>query len=163
MNTDSPLFGSWLSETRKLQAEAYGRDLWGIEGVEKAESITRDFAEVVIELGEMMNEYPGHKSWVIDRTVIDREKFIREGVDALHFLANMLTSVQCTDEELTEYYLEKMQKNRDRQTSGTYDGVHDKCPHCHRELDDVLLSDGTVQHYVGSCPEHGLVGGNHGS
>jgi hypothetical protein len=151
------LFGSWLSETRRLQREAYGRDLWGLTGEARAQSITNDYAECVIELGEMMQEFPGHKTWVTDRDKIDREAMIGEAVDALHFLGNILTTIQCTDDELTRAYWAKMQKNRNRMASGTYDGVKDKCPECKRELLDLEPSTLYPERMTGRCPEHGRV------
>lgn len=157
MSDSGKPFDQWLELTRELQATVYGRDLWNLTGVERAECFTRDLAETFIELGELANEFPGHKSWVTDRDVMDREAMIGEAVDALHFLGNVLAVIQCTDDELNAAYLKKMQKNRDRMSSGTYDGVNDKCPECHRELvtTRIELADGAIEFDI-SCPAHGL-------
>ncbi len=146
------LFGSWLSETRSLQISHYGRNYEALAADSEllGNTVNQQMAEVVWELGEAMNEYPGHKTWVTDRTVFNRDEFLGEIVDALHFLANVLTALGYTDEELNTAYLAKMQKNRDRMASGTYDGVSDKCPQCHREM---VVGDSLVLR----CFEHGYV------
>ena len=145
--SDSPLFGSWLSATAELQTKYFGRDYSALadDPALLGDTVNLNAAELVWELGEMMNEYPGHKTWVTDRTKINRPEFLTEAVDALHFFANLLTALGFTDEELTTAYEAKMQKNRERMTSGQYDGVSDKCPICKRELNDA-----------GACPDHGI-------
>lgn len=132
------MFGTWLADTRELQTEAFGTDPGALpyEGGFKGDFVTWNHSELCTELGEMMNEFPGHKTWVTDRTLINRGAFIGEAVDALHFLANILAAVECTDEELNVRYRAKMHKNRRRMASKIYDGVSDKCPNCHRELMD---------------------------
>jgi len=144
------MFDNWLATTRELQTKSFGQDPATLEGDAKADFITWNLAAVVVELGEMMNEFPGHKNWVLDRTIINREEFIGEAVDALHFLGNILATVGCTDEELSIRYLQKVEKNRARMASGAYDGVTDKCPTCKREL--ILEVDGKKW-----CSEHGYV------
>lgn len=130
------LFDEWLLRTWVLQRESYGADPSKLTGDERA----RYFAEMgfaaVVELGEMSNEI-GWKSWGSDRG-IDRPKYLKEAVDVLHFVANLLVLAGISDEELNTAYLAKMQTNRDRMLSGAYDGrVAGKCPTCRRSLDDV--------------------------
>jgi hypothetical protein len=151
------MFSSWLSTTRELQTKSFGVDPGELEGAAKADFVVWNHSALSVELGEMMNEYPGAKNWVVDRSIIDRDAFIGEAVDALHFLGNILAAVQCTDQELTMRYLQKVEKNRARMASGSYDGVSDKCPECHRELEVIDHPAGRdVELRV--CIEHGVVG-----
>lgn len=137
MTTEAQLFLRWLEETRELQTLSFGTDPHELEGVARAEFITWNHSAASIELGEAMQEFPGWKPWVVERGKdLNRDAFIGELVDTLHFVANMLSAVQCTDAELEQRYLAKMQKNRDRMASQAYDGVSDKCPICKRELVD---------------------------
>jgi hypothetical protein len=131
-----PLFGSWLKQTRILQTVSFGQDPAELEGEARADFISWNFTAMVIELGEMMGEFPSWKPWVTERGEnLNREQFIAEMVDALHFAGNILAAVECTDEEFNEAYLKKMAKNAARMASGEYDGVSDKCPICKREYE----------------------------
>lgn len=127
-------FESWLELTRELQTRSFGTDPHELEGVERAEFVSWNTTALVAELGEMLAEFPGWKPWVTDRSVLNREAFIGEMVDALHFVANILSAVRCTDDELNAAYMRKVRKNEERMASGTYDGVSEKCPECKREL-----------------------------
>jgi hypothetical protein len=153
------LFGNWLKATRELQTLSFGTDPHDLEGAARAEFITWNHTAAVLELSEAMEEFPGWKPWVVNRgEVLRREAFIAEVVDTLHFVANMLSAVQCTDEELEAAYLAKMQKNRDRMASKEYDGVRDKCPFCRRELHEEQ-STAHPDKTVLVCSEHGWMKG----
>jgi dUTPase len=117
------MFTDWLKTTRELQALSYGVDPHTLTGVERADYITWNLTAMVCEMGEMMAEFPGWKTWVTRRgAVLNRDEFIDEMVDVLHFAGNILSAVGCTDEELTERYMKKVAINRVRMQSGTYDG-----------------------------------------
>lgn len=150
----SDMFNRWLLDTLELQITSYGRPEPGtLEGEDLANSVMMNTTAIVAELGEALAEYPGWKTWVTDRSKIDRDAFVGEWVDVLHFIANILTAVGVDDRELSTRYEAKMQKNRDRMESGTYDGVKDKCPECRRELVYLNPEDGTQP----ACPEHGRI------
>jgi hypothetical protein len=152
------LFGTWLAETRKFQIEYYGRDYEALRSDPDllGNTVQTQAGHIVWELGEMMAEYPGSKDWVSDRTALNRDLFLGEAVDALHFFANVLTALEFTDEELCEAYERKMQRNRERATSGVYDGVSDKCKICHREL--MFVTTAGTASSIPICPEHGYGG-----
>jgi hypothetical protein len=139
--SDWVFFADWLKATKKIQTTGYGHDLPMLTdgpgpGDVRAEYFKDNAWATVCELVEMAGEV-GWKSWGTDRT-LDRERFIGEGVDALHFVGNLLAMVDCTDEELNEAYEKKYFKNWQRLKSGTYDGrVEGKCRGCGRALDDV--------------------------
>lgn len=131
------LFGDWLAKTDELQKEAYGNDLGAMDPEARAAEFRTQAFSAVSELVEMSNEI-GWKPWATSRH-INREAFISEGVDVLHFVANLLLLAGCTDEELNAGYVAKMEKNRRRQLEG-YDGVSTKCPRCKRALDDDAVT-----------------------
>jgi hypothetical protein len=130
----------WLESTRELQVKHYGRDYDALARDPEllADTLMMNFTAAVVELGEVMDEV-GWKTWITNRGWVNRKEFIGEIVDHQHFIANMLTAVGCTDDEYEEAYRAKQQVNRDRMTSGTYDGVSTKCMLCHRALDDTTV------------------------
>lgn len=88
------------------------------------------------ELHEFLGE-TGWKPWASSNHVnIDAAK--GELVDAWHFFMNLMNLIGLDADELYYRYFEKQQKNRDRQAKG-YDGVSEKCPICHRALDDEAV------------------------
>ena len=133
----------WLRKTRELQTEAYGTDPHSLTGREQASYITWNHTATVLELSEMLEE-TRWKPWATlnegDPVIPDKAAYIKECVDALHFIANMLVAGQVTDEELWDSYRAKMEVNRERQRrAGGYQsrkGV-DKCGVCGRSFDDV--------------------------
>lgn len=128
-------FDAWLEITRELQTLSFGVDPGTLEGPALADYVAWNVTALVAELGETLAEFPTWKPWVVNRgQVLNRERFIGEMVDVLHFAANILCAVGCDTDELNRRYLEKVEKNRARMASGTYDGVSDKCPSCGREL-----------------------------
>lgn len=128
------LFNELLSETRKLQVEAFGRDPVLLEGEDRIEFIRWNTLAAVNELMEMLNEV-GWKNWATSRHV-NEDAAAGEICDVIHFLSNMLLAFRWNDDMLDAAYLNKMMKNRARMASGTYDGVTGKCPTCKRALDD---------------------------
>jgi len=88
------------------------------------------------ELAEMRQAI-SWKPWQHDAPYADREEILKEAVDVLHFIANMIVAAGGTDEELNKLYLQKMEKNKKRQLEGykvKAEGV--KCNQCSRALDD---------------------------
>lgn len=136
MADEYPLFGEWLMRTHALQRGSYGSDPAKLEGDERAEYFRTMVAALVFELGEMSNEI-GWKTWGTDRTIA-RERYIKEAVDVLHFIANLLVLAGCTDKELNAAYSAKMKVNAERMLRAEYNGRTDgKCAQCKRSFDDV--------------------------
>lgn len=136
------LFNKWLAETRDLQKNVYfinydemaGDDARKIRNL--VEYMRWNMLAVDDELAEMRQAI-SWKPWQHDQPYADREEIIKEAVDVLHFVANMIVAAGGTDEELDKLYLQKMQKNRERQLKGykiRAEGV--KCQQCTRALDD---------------------------
>ena len=137
------LFNKWLEETRKLQVEGYNIDYDAMTG-DEPEKINRlveymrwNMLAIDDELAEMRQAI-SWKPWQHDDPYADREEVIKEAVDVLHFVANIIVAAGGTDEQLNEYYLEKMERSRQRQLGGykvKEEGV--KCTKCNRAIDDV--------------------------
>lgn len=114
-------FGSWIASTVELQ-RAFGAELDGMRDDPErlGEYITWNFTALYEELGEMSHELPW-APWKKDRGRLRddaRNRAIDEAVDALHFLANILGAIGCTDEELSDAYVAKQAINRARLDSG---------------------------------------------
>lgn len=136
MADDYPLFGEWLMRTDVLQRMSYGSKPSELEGDARAEYFRTMTAALVFELGEMSNEI-GWKTWGTDRT-INRDNYIKEAVDVMHFIGNLLILVGCTDEELNAAYNAKMKVNMERMLRADYNGrTEGKCVTCKRSFDDV--------------------------
>lgn len=85
------------------------------------------------ELHEALAE-TGWKPWATSRH-INRDAYVGELVDAMHFLINLFLVVDATADEVFARYVEKNVRNAERQQEG-YDGLAGKCPGCGRALDD---------------------------
>ena len=145
------LFKQWLNETKVLQEEVYHADFdhfaWDGEDTDKIVNLVHYidtmFAATVHEMIELHDE-TSWKPWQHDEPYVNRNAVMKEAIDALHFISNILCAVGVTDDELTQEYLKKMQINRDRQERA--EGYHVlaagvKCLACKRALDDVPASE----------------------
>lgn len=157
------LFNRWLRETRNLQEKTYFINYEEMEG-DKPQNI-RKFVEYLRwnmlaiddELAEMRQAI-SWKPWQHDQPYADREEVIKEAVDVLHFVANIIVAAGGTDEELNTFYLEKMEKNRQRQLKGYK--VKDagvKCLICLRAIDDVGI--GSTPDVCAKCMPNEETGG----
>lgn len=123
------------------QREAFGFDPPALEGDERAEFIRWNILALEDELHEAMGEV-GWKPWATSRH-LNREAYLKELVDAYHFLMNLVLVVMEPDQtlddlanEFASVYRKKREVNLHRQATG-YDGVKGKCPMCNRSRDDV--------------------------
>jgi hypothetical protein len=132
--TDGWSFEEWLMRTWVLQREAFGVDPYVLKGKEREEYVRWNVLAAEDELHEALGEI-SWKPWA-SKEFFNRDQFVGELVDVLHFVANLLVVSQVTGDELTARYSGKQQKNRDRQSEG-YDGVSGKCPGCKRDLQEV--------------------------
>jgi hypothetical protein len=132
-------FTQWLHATLQLQRESFGQDPPALEGDERADWLMMNFFAMNAEITEMSDEC-GWKPWTQPRGWINRDAMIAEAVDVMHFLANVLVTLDADitqlGVDLSEKYLEKVAKNRIRQQKGD-DGVSRRCRNCRRSLDDV--------------------------
>lgn len=116
---------------RQLQVEAFGLDPAGMMDDDRAQYIKEMALALTDEVHEALAE-TGWKSWAKSRH-LNREAYVSELVDALHFLVNLLLVANVGPEELYTKYLAKRAENARRQEAG-YDGVSEKCSLCHRDL-----------------------------
>lgn len=144
-------FDEWLEVTVTLQQTAFGQDPPALEGDERADWLMMNFFAAQCEIVELADE-AGWKPWTQPRGWVNREAMISEIADCMHFLGNILATISCTGEELTETYLTKVRKNYARQERG--DDIRDRrCPGCGRSLDDVGIarSDDGVSYQCKAC------------
>ena len=75
---------------------------------------------MVRELGEAMQELRS-KPWKQDWRATDRDKFLEEMGDALHFFVEMCITAGMTAKDLFDAYFRSWEKNRGRQEDGYSD------------------------------------------
>lgn len=126
-----------LEAQRELQIKSYGKDPAELTTDEKVQFIKDMTLALTDEVHEALQEV-GWKPWATSRH-INRDAFVGELVDALHFFLNLCLVADVDGFELMEKYMAKRKKNADRQEAG-YTGVDGKCPSCHRALDDDAVS-----------------------
>lgn len=119
---------------KKLQEESFGVKLDELSDEDRSQFIKDMILAATDELHEALAEV-GWKPWATSRHV-NREAFVGELVDVLHFIVNLWLAVGATPEEVQIRYQEKADKNAKRQAEG-YDGVWGKCPECKRAFDDA--------------------------
>jgi len=132
----------WLSTTRKIQTDTYGKDPATLEGDELVRFLDWNFKAAICEMVEAADE-TRWKPWAIrgedEKVIPNPHIFASEIVDTQMFLANMLVAAGITDEEYEAIYRAKWEKNIARQERGDYvsqKGI-DKCTNCGRSFDDV--------------------------
>lgn len=136
-----PLFGVWLQETKQLQEEFFLHHY----GVERFEHMTveqqiafikEQFIAVIAEMVELLDE-TSWKPWA-SASFVNTELLKKEGIDVLHFVANILCAIGVDDRELSSDYLGKMEVNRQRQLN-MYSGL-EKCVICKRSIEDLQVA-----------------------
>lgn len=108
----------WLKHTLDRQMSIYGMP--HPNDMSKEEVICRvqtQVVAIVAELGELLREFDW-KPWTKGPRGIDRDNMTGEMVDLLHFAANILVLVGCTDSELLDRYEMKASANAQRQAAG---------------------------------------------
>lgn len=140
------LFGNWIEKTKYLQEEFYGQKFEDFDHEQLVDWVRINILAAEDELHEALGEI-SWKPWA-SAQFFNREAYLGEIVDVLHFAANLLAGAQITDEELNTAYLEKMERNRERQRKG-YTGTR-KCLECRRAEDDIIAHGSTVHVYEDS-------------
>jgi hypothetical protein len=108
------LFGGWLDCTAKLQHEKYGVYPEQLEGSAYAEYLRLNGFAALVELGEFAQKRNWKPYKIQGRDETRRDEAIEELVDVLHHIANILILEGVDDKELSERYLDKVNKNRAR-------------------------------------------------
>lgn len=124
-----------FEEQHDLQLVMPSGDPALLDGDARADFIRWNAYALEDEIHEATAE-TGWKPWASSRH-INHEQYKNELVDALHFFVNLCLVGGITADELFIGYLAKRNKNERRQLEG-YTGVKEKCPGCHRDLDELL-------------------------
>ena len=119
---DNMLFDKWLEKTHELQVESYNTDPSLLKGQERDHYLMWNNLAARDELSEALAEH-SWKPWSSTTGSLNRENYIKEIVDSLHFHANMLIAVDCSDAELDAVYTAKMEVNRARMANN-YDNTN---------------------------------------
>ena len=119
-------FDEFLEAQRALQVSSFGGDPSQVEGEARADYVMYNALALSDELHEALLEV-GWKPWLtVGRGEwIDRDGFVKELIDLLHFLGNLFLVAEVTGDEIAERYLRKRQVNKKRQEDG-YDGKKDE-------------------------------------
>jgi dimeric dUTPase (all-alpha-NTP-PPase superfamily) len=125
-----------FTRQRELQIKSFGVDPGSMSDDTRARYIIDMNLALQDELHEALAEV-GWKPWAKSRH-FNRDAYVGELVDALHFLVNLFLVADCDATEVAAKYQEKADRNARRQAVG-YDGVSDKCRSCGRALDDPAV------------------------
>lgn len=133
----------WLAHIMELQEE-YQRFIYGVNPKDlpldaKIAAMHTMFTALVCEAVETMDEV-GWKPWATSQ-FINTEKAQGEVIDQLHFVMNQALLLGMTPTMVYEKYVEKQERNRERQRVG-YSGVDEKCLACKRDIGDVKAATG---------------------
>lgn len=110
----------WLASTKELQENTYGYDEpENMDDADVASYLDWNQVAAVQELAELREEF-SWKPWATDLPFVHRERVLKEVVDVLHFIGNILHGIGVSDEALWEAYRRKQAINRARQASGSY-------------------------------------------
>jgi dimeric dUTPase (all-alpha-NTP-PPase superfamily) len=102
----------WLAHARALQREVFV-DPEAL-APEALLAWTREMVlAMIVEATEVLNEVPGWKSWRPHPG--DRERYIEELVDVVHFAGALAVAAGVTDEEWARAYADKSRTIRIRQ------------------------------------------------
>lgn len=127
MTTDKSMtIEDLLNAQYDLQIDSFGLDPINLRGAHRAEFVRWNVLALTDELHEAMQEIKW-KPWLTDGSAgewVNRDAFVGELVDALHFLTNLFLLADATGDEISERYLAKRQVNANRQVDG-YSGVKD--------------------------------------
>lgn len=127
----------WIDSTYALQRDVYGHVLPMRPNTDELANYAQvNLFAAVDEIMEMAGEI-GWKPWASPRGWIRPQHVMKEAVDVLHFIANVLCAAGISDDEFWEAYRAKQATNTRRQELG-YDGVNGKCPGCRRSYDDEI-------------------------
>lgn len=125
-----------LNSQRELQKKHFKTDISTLDPEQRAAYIRDMSLALTDELHEALNE-TGWKPWATSRH-FNREAFIGEMIDVLHFWCNLILLANVSEEDIVNVYCAKAEKNARRQMAG-YDGVSSKCITCGRAFDDVAV------------------------
>lgn len=120
-----------------LQEKILGQYVTGLTLTERIAYIKEMVLAATDELHELLGEV-SWKSWASVDPYINRDRAVKEAVDVMHFVVNIMLTLGVSPEELLTRYVSKNAVNHKRQDDG-YDGVSTKCAGCSRALEDITI------------------------
>lgn len=147
------MFVTMYRAQTNLQRDTYlgGKHPTELDDAAKMEYLRTNFLALFNEVNEAMDE-TGWKPWATSNH-INYEAYRSELVDAFHFFLNLLFTAGITPHEFFNKFMEKNDRNRQRQVEG-YDGLKGKCPGCKRDY----LDAGVMCNPENFDPAKGVVG-----
>ena len=118
-----------MAQQLEMQRSSFGVDPTALEGKERDDYVTAMALALMVEVGEVMQEV-SWKPWATGQW-FNREAYLEELIDVLHFWMNLALVATDKPEELLAAYQAKADVNVKRQSDG-YSGV--KCKECGREV-----------------------------
>jgi dimeric dUTPase (all-alpha-NTP-PPase superfamily) len=118
----------------ELQCSSFGVNPTELVDEKRDEFIRWNVIALTDELHEALNEVKW-KPWAEGHGFVDRDAYVKELIDAWHFLMNLLLAANVSAEEFNDRYFAKARVNADRQAAG-YDSQSTKCDNCGRALDE---------------------------
>lgn len=111
----------------QLQLESFGIDPAHLEGADRDRYVQAMALAMHVEVDEALQEI-SWKPWATG-VWFNREAYMVELIDALHFLVNLMLVATTDPDEVLDVYMRKADINAARQLTG-YSG--EKCPTCGR-------------------------------
>jgi dimeric dUTPase (all-alpha-NTP-PPase superfamily) len=105
---------------RDMQINSFGADPAELVGEERKHFVTAMALAINTEVAEAMQEI-AWKPWA-KTDHLNREAFIEELVDMMHFVMNLALVADCDAAEFFEAYMTKVEENKRRQREG-YSGL----------------------------------------
>lgn len=144
----------FFERQNRLQIESFKGEPALMQGQELIEFIRWNVLALEDELHEALAEVVWKPWSSAPPDFINSAAFIKELVDAFHFLMNLvLAATHSADEAaeiFTDLYFKKADRNAERQTEG-YTGL-DKCAKCHRDRQEAGVERMLVGHTESSEP-----------
>jgi hypothetical protein len=107
----------WLESTKALQRDTFGIPFDPHNDRRVAMTVKENVLPAIVELTELLSEV-SWKYWAHDAPFVNRLEVIREAVDVMHFVGNILVAMDVTDDEWEREYMAKQAENRRRQREG---------------------------------------------
>jgi len=106
---------SWLERTYALQVECFGGNPAELSADEKVDFVRRMTLGLIVEATEALNVVSHWKWWHDDRgELFDKDHYIEELVDIMHFVGAMACMTGISDREWAEAYARKSEVVRAR-------------------------------------------------
>jgi dimeric dUTPase (all-alpha-NTP-PPase superfamily) len=105
----------WLESTAELQVNYFGGHPAELPPLDRIDWARNMVLGLIVEATEVLAEVKGWKWWDMgDPDVFDRDAYLEELVDVVHFVGALAIAANVTDEEWTAAYARKTEINKQR-------------------------------------------------